>query len=73
MSSAHLGIGMLACAAKLMTLPSVACTIEHPMTAAQPHYRVKQLYGRGMWDHVPQASEARFAMGAASEVATVRD
>jgi hypothetical protein len=73
MTSLRLAIGALACSAKLLALPVSACAIDHPQSAMGEHRSGKQLYGRGMWDHVPQASAARFAMGAASEVATVGD
>jgi len=69
----RMAIGALACSAKLLALPAIACTIDSQKSAAAHHRSGKQLHGRGMWDHVPQASAARFAMGAASEVATVGD
>jgi len=68
-----MAIGALACSAKLLALSASACTIDNQQGAASAHRTGKQLYGRGIWDQVPRASAARFAMGAASEVATVGD
>lgn len=69
----RMAIGVLACSAKLLALPAIVCTVDSQKGVAGYHRTGKQLYGRGMWDHVPQASAARFAMGAVSEVATVGD
>lgn len=69
----RMAIGALACSAKLLALPATACTIDKQQSVISDHRSGKQLYGRGMWDHVPRASGARFAMGSASEVATVGD